>query len=97
MYGQMNVKLMYLLDADSVQQIHVQQPFTYAKPEAASTVLSFWWWAVCRPKHVELYINMKYNFDTLLHLVGFFYVNYTMMHGFTNIKFSVPYYMFRPT
>jgi len=25
-----------LLDADSVQQLHVQQPSTYAKPEAAS-------------------------------------------------------------
>jgi hypothetical protein len=24
------------------------------------------------PKHVELHINMKSNFDTLLHLVGFF-------------------------
>jgi hypothetical protein len=29
----------YLLDADSVQQLHVQQPSTYAKPEAASAVL----------------------------------------------------------
>ena len=28
-----------LLDAVSVQQLHVQQPFTYAKPEAASAVL----------------------------------------------------------
>jgi len=28
-----------LLDADSVQQTHVQQPSTYAKPEVASTVL----------------------------------------------------------
>jgi len=29
-----------LLDAVSVQQLHVQQPSTYAKPEAASAVLS---------------------------------------------------------
>ena len=29
----------WLLDADSVQQPHVQQPSTYAKPEAASAVL----------------------------------------------------------
>jgi len=28
-----------LLDVDSVQQLHVQQPSTYAKPEAASAVL----------------------------------------------------------
>jgi len=41
---------------DSVQQLHVQQPTTYAKPEAASAVLGSWWLAVCRPKHVELHI-----------------------------------------
>jgi len=29
----------WLLDADSVQQPHVQQPTTYAKPKAASAVL----------------------------------------------------------
>jgi hypothetical protein len=29
----------------------------YAKSEAASTVLGSWWWAVCRPKHVELHIK----------------------------------------
>jgi hypothetical protein len=57
--------------ADSVQQLHGQQPSTYAKPEAASAVLGSWWWAVWRPKHVELHINMKTIFDTLLHLVGF--------------------------
>ena len=56
---------------DSGQQLHVQQPSTCAKPEAASAVFGSWWWAVCRPKHAELHINMKYNFDTLLHLVGF--------------------------
>jgi hypothetical protein len=38
--------------------VSVQLPFTYAKPEAACAVLGSWWWAVCRPKHVELYINM---------------------------------------
>ena len=27
-----------------------------------------------------------HSFHTLSHLVGFFYVNYTMMHGSTNIK-----------
>jgi len=45
---------------------------TYAKPEAASAVLDSWWWAVFRPKHVELHIYMKWNFDTLLLLVGFY-------------------------
>jgi len=38
---------------------NVQQPFTYANPDAACAVLSAWWWAVCSPKHVELYINME--------------------------------------
>jgi hypothetical protein len=28
-------------------------------------------------------------FDTLLHLVGFFFMNCTMMHGSTNIKKNV--------
>jgi hypothetical protein len=27
---------------DSVQQLHVHQPFTYAKPAAASAVLGSW-------------------------------------------------------
>ena len=51
---------------------HIQQPSMYAKPEAVSAVLGSWWWAVYRPKLVELHINMKLkNLDTLLHLVGF--------------------------
>jgi len=44
---------------DSVQQSHVQQPSTYAKPETSSAVLGSWWWAVCLPKHVELHINIE--------------------------------------
>ena len=54
-------------------QLHVRQPSTYAKPEAACAVLGSWWWTVCRPKHVELYLKIRNNknFDTLLHLVGF--------------------------
>jgi hypothetical protein len=31
---------------DNVHQLHVQQPSTYEKPEAASAVLGSWWWAV---------------------------------------------------
>jgi hypothetical protein len=38
---------------------NVQQPFTHEKPEAASAVLGSWWWTVCRPKHVELHLNME--------------------------------------
>jgi len=70
----------------NIHQLHVQQPSTYEKPEAASSVLGSWWWAVCRPKHVELHINKEWSFDTSLHLVGFFFMNCTMMHGSTNIK-----------
>jgi len=44
---------------DNVHQLHVQQPSTYDKPEAANAVLGSWWWAVCRPKHVELHIGVK--------------------------------------
>jgi hypothetical protein len=66
-----NNKLIYIVASDSVQQLHGQQPSMYAKPEAISAVLGSWWWAVCRRKHVELHVNIKQNFDTLLHLVGF--------------------------
>jgi hypothetical protein len=36
-----------------------QRPVTIwaYKPEAANTVLSSWWWAVCRSKHVETLKN----------------------------------------
>ena len=40
-------------------------------PEAANTVYSSWWWAVCRSKHVEPSINFGIiNSITKLHLVG---------------------------
>jgi hypothetical protein len=29
------------------------------KPEAATAVISSWWWAGKRPKHVELYANVR--------------------------------------
>ena len=29
------------------------------KPEAANAISCSWWWAVCRPKHVELHINKE--------------------------------------
>jgi len=41
------------------------------KPEAANTVWSSWWWAVCRSKHVEPSINFGIiNSITKLHFVG---------------------------
>ena len=53
-----------------------QQPVTtwVYKPEAANTVWSSWWWAVCCSKHVEPSINFEIiNSITRLHLVGYFY------------------------
>jgi len=50
-----------------------QRPVTtwVYKPEAASTVWSSWWWAVCRSIHVEPSINIGLiNSITKLHLVG---------------------------
>jgi hypothetical protein len=44
------------------------------KPEAANTVWSSWWWAVCRSKHVELSVKFGIIHSiTRLHLVGYFY------------------------
>jgi hypothetical protein len=43
--------------SENVQQLQVQQPSTYAKPEAACAVLGSCLWAMCRPKHVELYLK----------------------------------------
>ena len=54
-----------------------RQPKTYVKPEAAFTVFSSWWWAVCRPKHFEQLRNIGIiNSTTRLHLVGSFYEFY---------------------
>jgi len=53
-----------------------QRPVTtwVYKPQAANTVWSSWWWAVCRLKHVEPSINFRIiNSITRLHLVGYFY------------------------
>ena len=59
-----------------------RQPKTYVKPESALTVLSSWWWAVCRPKHVDQLRNIGIiNSTTRLHLVISFYENYITMHA----------------
>jgi len=61
---------------------------TYVKPEAAITVLSSWWWAVCGPKRVKQLRNTRIiNYATRLHLVGSFYEIYITTHGSVNIKF----------
>jgi hypothetical protein len=40
-------------------------------------------------QHITLQFIKKNptDFDTLLHLVGFFFINCTMMHGSTNVKY----------
>jgi hypothetical protein len=44
------------------------------KPEAANTVWSSWWWAVCRSKHAEPSVSFGIiNSIIRLHLVGYFY------------------------
>jgi hypothetical protein len=45
---------------------------TVCKPEVANTVLSSWWWAVYRSKHVEPRWNNKVYYK-VLQLVGHFY------------------------
>jgi hypothetical protein len=51
-------------------------------------VLSSWWWAVCRSKHVEQLRNIEIiNYITRSHFLGYFYTIYIMMHGSMNIKF----------
>jgi hypothetical protein len=67
-----------------------RQPKTYVKPEAVITVLSSWWWAVCRPKHVEHLRNTGIiNFTTRLHLVCSLYEIYITMHGSMDIKVTL--------
>jgi hypothetical protein len=52
-----NVQLLDVVN-DNVQQLQSDNlPRYYAKPEAACAVLGSWWWAVCRPKYVELYLK----------------------------------------
>jgi hypothetical protein len=52
--------------------------------------LSSWWWAMCRPKHVEQLRNTGIiNSTTQLHLVGSFYEIFNTMHWSINIKFKL--------
>jgi hypothetical protein len=61
---------------DPVRTQPGQRPVTTWEynPEAANTVWSSWWWAVCSSKHYEPSINFGIiNSITKLHLVGYFY------------------------
>jgi len=76
---------MYLLDADSVQQLHVQEPSTYAKPKAASAVLGSWWCGVL-PETCCVLHKYELKFWYTVASCWIFFVNYTTMHRSTNIK-----------
>jgi hypothetical protein len=49
------------------------------KPEAIDAVVSSWWWAWRRPKHVERHKTSSNKLVKLLHLVGWF-IWIEMMH-----------------
>jgi hypothetical protein len=76
-----------LLDADSFQQTHVQQPFTYAKTRGCKCSFGLLMMDNVSPKTCTALCKYGIiNFDTLLHFVRFFCINCTMIHGSTNIK-----------
>jgi len=64
-----------LLDAVSVQQLHAQQPSTYAKPKAASAVLGSWWWAVS-PETCSASYEYEIKFWYTVASCQIFFVNY---------------------
>jgi len=68
---------------------NVQHPFTYAKPEAASAVVLLMMGGVSPETCRALYKHETINFDTLLHLVGYFVMNHTVMHGSININIKL--------
>jgi len=64
-----------------------RQPQTYVNQRLQLQFLSSWWWAVCRPKHVEQLRNIGIiKSTTWLHLVGYFYKIYIAVRGSMNIK-----------
>ena len=69
-----------LLDADSVQQPQRHRLLVQFELLMMGGVSPETCWASC--KHGII------NFDTPLHLVGYFCMNYNTMHGSTNIKFT---------
>jgi hypothetical protein len=72
--------MLWLLDADSVQQPRHRLLVQFWAPDDGQCVTRNICWAS--------YKHGIINFDTMLHLVGYFCMNYNMMHGSTNIKFT---------
>jgi len=76
------------LDAVSVQQL--QCPTTFYVCKTRGCYCNFRLLIMGSVSPETCWASYKHgiiNFDTLLYLVGYFCMNYTMMHGSTNIKF----------
>jgi len=76
-------------DATVYYNIAVKRPATTDVCKTRSCNYSFWAPddEMCHLKHVEPLINTGIiNYSKQLHLVGYFHIIYTMMHGSTNIK-----------
>jgi hypothetical protein len=74
---------------DNVHQLHVQQSSTYEKTGSCQCSFRHLMMGGVSPE--TCWSSYKYEiikkFDTLSHFVGFFFMNCTMTHGSTNVKF----------
>jgi hypothetical protein len=71
-------------------KLNVQQPHMYVKPESVSAFFELLMMSgVSLETCWASYKHRIINSGTLLHLVDYFYMNYTMMHWSTNIKFRM--------
>jgi len=67
-----------------------QRPVTtwVYKPEAANTVQSFWWWAVCRSKDAEPSINFGVINSITSCILLVFLLSHIMRFELSNFSFS---------
>ena len=78
--------MLRLLDAVSVQQHHRPTTFHVCKTRGSQCSLKLLMMGGVSPETCRTsYKHGIINFDTLLDLVGYFYMNYTMLQGSTNI------------
>jgi len=74
---------------DNVHQLHVLITFHLWKTRGCQCGFRLVMMGDVSPE--TCWASYKYGivkFDTLLHLVGFFFMNFTMMHGSTNVKYE---------
>jgi hypothetical protein len=73
---------------DNVHQLHVQTMFHVWETRSCQCSFGLLMMGGVSPETRWASYNCGIiKFDTLLHLVGFFFMNFTMMHGSTNVKF----------